>query len=398
MRQHWTLDPNIVFLNHGSFGACPRVVLEAQASLRERMERQPVDFFARDWWGLVDEARIKVAAFVGADPADMVFVRNATEGVNAVLRSFPLQAGDEVLVTDHEYLACRFALDYAAKQAGAKVVVAQIPFPGTTQDAVVDALTSAVTERTRLALVDHVTSQTGLVFPIARIVEALSKKGVAVLVDGAHAPGMVELNLRSLGADFYTANLHKWVCAPKGAGLLVVNKKWQDTIRPLSISHGAGVPFPSRSKFHAEFDWPGTDDFTPWLCAPVAIEAMASFVEGGWDQIRQRNHALALQARALLCDALQIQPPCPDDMIGSTAAVPLPPDQTGAHSALDPEPINTRLRRAFHIEVPVISWPASPSRVLRVSAQLYNTIADYEQLAQALASILGISGTEAPEN
>jgi isopenicillin-N epimerase len=392
MRQHWTLDPNIIFLNHGSFGACPRVVLEAQAALRERMERQPVDFLARDWWGLVDEARVKVAAFVGADPADMVFVRNATEGVNAVLRSFPLQAGDEVLVTDHEYLACRFALDYAAKQAGANVVVAQIPFPGTTQDAVVEAITSKVTDRTRLALLDHVTSQTGLVFPIARLVAALSHKGVAVLVDGAHAPGMVELNLKELGAAFYTANLHKWVCAPKGAGLLVVNKQWQDTVRPLSISHGAGVAFPNRSRFHAEFDWPGTDDFTAWLCAPVAIEAMESFVRGdhagGWDTIRRRNHALALQARALLCDALQIPPPCPDDMIGSTAALPLPPDAVGAHSALDPEPMNTRLRRAFHIEVPVISWPAPPSRLLRISAQLYNTISDYEQLARALVQSL----------
>ena len=235
MKAHWTIDPSVVFLNHGSFGAAPRVVQEAQTTLRERMERNSMKFFLRDLECLLDESRKALGAFVAATPTDLAFVPNATTGVNAVLRSRRFTADDELLTTDHEYQACKNALDFVAEREGARVVVAKIPFPLAHEDEVVAAITAKITERTRLLLVDHVTSSTGLVLPIAKIAAAASARGVDVLVDGAHAPGMVDLSLEALAPHvaYYTANCHKWLCAPKGAAFLWVRKDKQNEVRPL---------------------------------------------------------------------------------------------------------------------------------------------------------------------
>jgi isopenicillin-N epimerase len=386
---HWTLDPDVVFLNHGSFGACPRVVLAFQSELRARMERQPVQFLARELEGRLDEARAALAAFVGAEPADLAFVPNATTGVNAVLRSFDFAAGDELLTTTHAYNACRNALLYVAERSGARVVTADVPFPLRAADEVVAAVLAAVGPHTRLALLDHVTSQTGLVFPLAELVRALEARGVPTLVDGAHALGMLPLDMGAIGAAYYTGNCHKWLCAPKGAGFLHVRRDLQSSVRPLSISHGARLARADRSRFLLEFDWTGTLDPTAYLSVPEAIRVMGSMLPGGWDALRAANRGLALAARRTLCAALAIPVPAPDDMIGSLASLPIAdgsPEPPA--SALYCDPLQDALRERAGIEVPIIPWPAPPKRLLRVSAQLYNVAADYERLADALSAPL----------
>jgi len=379
LARHWLIDPDVVFLNHGSFGACPRAVLDAQNRLRARMERQPLQFLARDLEGLLDEARATLADFVGADAGDLAFVPNVTSGVNAVLRSIPIRAGDEMLVTDQAYGACRNALDFAAGRTGATVRVVPVPFPLAGPDDVLEAVVGAVGPRTRLALLDHVSSPTGVVFPLARLVAELAARGVDTLVDGAHAPGMLPLDLRAIGAAYYAGNCHKWLCAPKGAAFLHVRRDRQAWVRPLTISHGATSPRTDRSRFHLEFDWTGSDDPTAYLCVAESIRFLGALLPGGWPALMAQNHALALEARDVLGQALGVAAPTPDDMIGALAALPLP---DGPSVALQ----ETLLAR-FGIEVPIIPWPLPPGRLVRVSCQLYNTRAQYERLATALVEL-----------
>jgi len=386
LASRFCLDPAVTFLNHGSFGACPRAVLDEQARLRERLERQPVAFFVRDLETLLDEARAELAAFVGADPADLAFVANATAGVNAVVRALEFSPGDELLTTDHAYNACVNALDFAAGRAGARLVRASVPFPVASEDQVVEAVIAAVTPRTRLALIDHVTSPTGLVFPVARVVAALAERGVDTLVDGAHAPGMVPLDLGAIGAAYYTGNCHKWVCAPKGAAFLHVRRDRQRLVRPAVISHGANSSRTDRSRFLLEFDWTGTADPTAALCIPAALRHVASLVEGGWPEVMRRNRALALEARETLARSLGTAPPAPASMIGSLAAVALPGPPGVAVEPLHIDPLQDALLARFGVEVPVIPW--GPGRLVRVSAQLYNTPDQYRYLAAALAELL----------
>ncbi len=385
----WLLDPKITFLNHGAFGACPRAVLEFQENLRRRMERQPLQFLFRDLESLLDQARSELARFLGAEPDDLVFVPNATAGVNAVLRSLRFKRGDELLMTDHEYNACRNALNFVAEQSGARVVVARVPFPLESAHPIVEAVLRSVTSRTRLALLDHVTSPTGLILPIERLARELAARGVETLVDGAHAPGMVPLNLRKLGAAYYTGNCHKWLCAPKGAGFLHVRRDRQEPIRPVIISHGANSPRTDRSRFLIEFGWTGTWDPTAYLSVPEALRQVGSLLPGGWPEVMRRNHALAVAARKILCRALGLEPPCPDELIGSLAALPLPdaPKHPLPKPPLYVDPLQDRLLDDYAIEAPIFAWPAPPKRVLRIAAQLYNSLPQYERLARALTEI-----------
>lgn len=376
----WSLDPEITFLNHGSFGACPLPVLDVQQQLRQRLERQPLQFFGRDFEALLDQARDRLAEFVGADSQDLVFVPNATTGVNAVLRSLTFSPTDELLTTNQEYNACRNALNFVAERSGAKIVVADVPYPIESAQQVIDSVLAAVSERTRLVLIDHVTSQTGLILPIAPLIQFFRDRGIDTLVDGAHAPGMVPLNLKELGATYYTGNCHKWLCSPKGAAFLYVQRDRQSEIRPLTISHGANSPRRDRSRFQVEFDWMGTDDPTAYLCVPEAIQFMDSLLPGGWQALMDSNRVKAIAARKILCDILNVPPPCPEAMLGTLATVPLP---EGSYTELQ-----DALLEQFNIEVPIVPFPQAPHRLVRISAQIYNTLEQYEYLARSLAKLL----------
>jgi isopenicillin-N epimerase len=392
LARHWTLDPEVTFLNHGSFGACPRVVLEAQQRIREEIEREPVRFFVRELPGRLDAARKKLAEFVGADPECLAPVQNATSAVNAVLRSLDFGPEDELLATDHAYEACRNALDFVAERNGAAVVVVPVPFPGCTPERIEGAILGAVTPRTRLALIDHVTSPTGMVLPVAAIVRGLRERGIDTLVDGAHAPGMVPLDLTALGSAYYAGHCHKWLCAPKGAAFLYVRPDLREGVRPLTISHGATSRRPGRSRFHDEFDWTGTDDPSAFLCVPDSIALLGSLLPGGWPEVMERNRALAIIAREKIRAALGVEAPCPDSMIGSLAALPLPDgaldDPVAGASSSRLDPLQNLLWERHRIEVPVVPWPARPKRLVRISAQLYNSEDQYERLAEAVREAL----------
>ncbi|MGC8886331.1 MAG: aminotransferase class V-fold PLP-dependent enzyme [Verrucomicrobiia bacterium] len=382
----WELDREVVFLNHGSFGACPKQILDIQTSLRKEMERQPVKFFVRELEPRIDEARKILADFVDADADSLVFVPNVTYAINCVFNSLKLKEGDEILITNHEYNACKNIAEYAAKKSGAKVVVANIPFPLKSEAEIINSLLSGVNPKTRLVLLDHITSQTGLIFPIKKIVVELKKQGVPVLIDGAHAPGMIQLSLRDIGADFYAGNCHKWLCAPKGAGFLYVKKEWQAEIRPIAISHGANSQRTDRSRYLIEFGWTGTDDPTPYLCVPKVIEFFGNLISGGWEQIRKRNRALALAARKILCETLQLDPAqIPEEFIGSMVSFLIwdASDKKPPKSPLYMDRLQTYLWENHKIEVPVVPWENN-HRILRISAQLYNHLDQYRRLAEAL--------------
>lgn len=385
-RQHWTLDPAVVFLNHGSYGAVPEPVQRKQEEWRRELEREPVRFMRAHRLRLTDAAREAAAAFVGADPADVVLVSNATHGVNAVLRSLRFAPGDELLVSDHEYNACRNALDFVAERSGARVVVAEIPFPIGSPQQAVDAILAKVGARTKLCLVDHITSPTALRLPVERLTPALQKRGVMVLVDGAHAPGQVPVDLTALGADFWTGNLHKWPCAPKGSALLHVHPRHRGEIRPTVISHGANAATAQRSRFHQEFDWEGTFDPSAWAVIPEALAFVGGLMPGGWKEVMERNHALALEARAMLCDGLGVEPVCPDEMIGTMASVRLPPE---LHARLQERGVSLfgELVDRWGIEIPTIGWRAPIGEMVRFSCHLHNDREDYEKLLRALLDL-----------
>jgi isopenicillin-N epimerase len=387
----WRLDPAVTFITHGTYGACPTDVLAVQTALREELEAEPVRFLTRDLPARLEAARSSVAAFLGADPDGLAFVPNATTGINTVLASLRFAPGDELLTDDHEYNATINAMRAVAERDGARVVVAAIPFPIGGPDEVVDALMAAVTPRTRLAVVSHVTSPTALVFPIERLVREFDARGVDTLVDGAHAPGMVPVDVDALAPAYWTGNGHKWLCGPKGTGVLWVRDDRRDAVHPLVVSHGANEPLAGRSRYRWETDWVGTVDPTGYLALPTAIAWMADRLPGGWPAVIAANHALALDGRNRVLRALGIaDAPAPDAMLGAMAAMPLPGVATEA-AAIDLD------RRIFGdgIEVPLNAWPVRAARarpddapqavLLRISAALYNEPADYDRLASVVA-------------
>jgi isopenicillin-N epimerase len=367
-RSEWLLDPDVAFLNHGSFGATPRAVLAEQERWRALMERHPTHFMSEELPPALRTASARLAAFVGARAEDLVFVENATAGCNAVLRSLSFAPGDEILVTDHGYAAVRKAAEYVAGRAGARVVEANVTFPLEDSAQVVAAISSHLGPRTRLAILDHITSPTAVIFPVRELTALCRAAGVPVLIDGAHAPGMLSLDVPSVGADWYTGNCHKWLMAPKGSAFLWVAPDRQADTRPLVISHGYG------EGFAAEFAWVGTRDPSAWLSVPAAIDFHERL---GGGQLRERNATLAREQATLLARAWTTERGTPDALTGSMAAVRLPRRESAT-----PDHALALRRELFddhRIEVPVTAFAGA--LWARISAHAYNRPEDYARLA-----------------
>ena len=386
----WSLDPDVLHLNHGSFGACPNRILEQQTQLRQQMEYNTLRFFEQDLPDLLETAREALGIFLGAPASDLVFVDNATMGVTTVLSNLNLIAGDRVLITDHGYNACSNAARFFAERTGAEVDLINLPFPGSDSNEVIERILKGCTSRTRILLIDHITSPTALIMPLEDIVPAVQQRGIQVLVDGAHAPGMLPLRLAELGADYYTGNCHKWMCAPKGTAFLYVRSEHQSNLHPLTISHGMNRPVGESTRFRLEFDWIGTRDLTGFLTLPALIDYMDGISNEGWAGIMVRNRALAVEARDLICQELGLELPCPVDMIGSLATICLPGSvETTFTDYHVIDPLKQILRRQYGIEVSLSAWPSPAGRYLRISTQLYNALSQYRQLTEALQLELG---------
>lgn len=381
MLRHWPLDPAITYLNHGTVGATPTKVLAVQQALREEMERQPARFLLRELSALsgasdrpvprLREAAGAVARFVGAKGQDLVFVDNATTGVNAVLQSLDLRPGDEILITNLAYGAVANAARFVAERAGARLVTVALPFPLSDKAPLVSAVAEALTPRTRLAILDHITSETALVLPLAEMAAPCRAAGVPVLADGAHAPGAIPLDIPSLGVDYYTGNLHKWALAPKGCGFLWVAPERQPDLHPPVISWGLGQGFTQA------FDWVGTKDPTPYLSAPAALDLLC---EWGWEAMRAYNHRLAWDAALMLTSRWGFEPPAPEAMVGCMVTLPLPVPlgKTREEAAR----LQYTLLYAHRLEAPIL---CRDERLwVRISAQVYNELEDVERLVRAV--------------
>lgn len=381
----WSLLPEIRHLNHGSFGAVPIPVQEEQRRWMERWEQATSRFISDEFQPAIDQARSEVAEFVGASADGFAFVRNATTAIAGVVRSLEpqLQPGDEILTTGQAYNAVRQTLEFTAARTGAKLVNVDVPLRLDTPSQVIDLVLDGVSGRTRLAVVDHISSPTGQVFPIADIVSALEPV-VPVLVDGAHGPGQVPLDLDGLAASWYTGNLHKWVCAPKGSAFLATRQDRIEETFPVVISHAWNMA-PGKERYRALFDWLGTDDPSPWLAAPEAIRVVAGLEAGGWPAVMESNHDLVVAGQELICRVLGTRPPYPESMIGSMAAIELPAD-SGQPSEAMLSPVLGQLM-ALGFETVVMHWPAWPDQLLRVSAHQYNRLEEYEALAGALSDL-----------
>lgn len=385
MHPDFLLSPDTIFLNHGSFGACPIPVLERLHAWQRRMEARPVAHLGRNIVSLMAGARAALGAYLGAPADDLVFFPNPTTAVNAVMHSMlhaapgsplHLRPGDEILTTDHEYGAMIRTWRYFCRHSGARLVQRPIPLPLTAPQAFVERFWSAVTDRTRLIFLSHITSRTALIFPVEEIVRRARQAGILCLVDGAHAPAHIPLHLQALGADLYTGALHKWLCAPKGTAFLYARPEIQPHLDPLVVSWGYESEMPGPSQFVDYHEWQGTRDMSAFLSVPAAIAYQQAH---DWDAVRARCHTLALETRARIDALTGEQPIAPPEFIGQMVSVRLP-------AGTQPEALQTALRETYRIEVPVFRWRGDP--FLRVSFQVYNTRSDADALVEALGTLL----------
>lgn len=373
--------------------------MEAQRAWRDRMERELVRWFVEEHWQAIDQTRRALGGFLNCPWDCIAPIPNATQAVATVFANTRLSSGDEVLITSHEYPACQNNARWWASKQGASVVVADIPFPIQSAGEVTAAILAKVTARTKLAMLSHVTSSSGLVLPVEEIVPALEKRGVRTLIDGAHAPGMVPADLGALGASYYTANCHKWICSPKGSAFLYVRPELQEGFRPLALSNDAEKPKAGRAQFLTEFEYVGTNDMTAFYAIPDAIRVMGGMVAGrdgasGWTALMRHNRELCLKGRDIICKRLGIEPPAPDGMIGSICTMVLPPHPAALRERLAQRPTKYHdalwdvLLEKWRIQVPIWTVAKTGHRTCRISAQVYNSVEQYEYLAEALATEL----------
>ncbi len=384
LRDQFLLDPSVVFLNHGSYGACPRPVFAEYQRWQLELERQPVEFLGRRSEALLDHARARLAAYLGADVDDIVFVPNATSGLNVVARSLPLAAGDEVLTTDLEYGALDRTWQLVSERTGGRYVRQAVPLPVETAEAVVEAVWAGVTARTKVLFLSHVTSATALTLPVAALAKRARAAGILTVVDGAHAPGQIPVDLDALGVDVYAGNCHKWLCAPKGSAFLYVRPEHQAWVESLIVSwgwvEGNELFRPGRS-FVSRNQWQGTRDLAAYLAVPAAIDFQAAH---DWPAVRLACHALAVQARSLLAEITGLAPIAPDpapngwSWFAQMVAAPLPP--------VDGRALQRRLYDEHRIEVPITDGRGQP--LIRLSFQGYNTPDDLDAVLVALEKTL----------
>ena len=375
LRDLFLLRPDVVFLNHGSYGACPRPVLDAYQRWQLELERQPVEFLHYRFKGLMRSAREGLAAYVGADPDEVVYVPNSTTGLNIVARALPLGPADEVLATDHEYGALDRTWRFICARRGARYVRAPLSIPFESPEQIVETVWAHVTERTRVLFMSHITSPTALILPVEALVRRARRSGILTVIDGAHAPGQIPLALGNLGADFYAGNCHKWMCAPKGSAFLYARREIQGLLSPLVVSWG----WPST--FVEEQEWQGTRDIAAFLAVPDAIEFLRKH---NWAAVRQACHVLAHTARTALVSLSGLPPLSPDSPVwyAQMFSVRLP--------LSDAERARRRLWAEFGIEAPIMSW--NGWCLLRVSIQGYNSRADVDALITAVAGLLSKEG------
>ncbi len=376
----YLLRPEIAFLNHGSFGACPRPVFEAYQRWQRELAYQPVEFLGRRLGGLLAEARASLAAYLGTQVDSLVFVPNATHGMNIVARSLRLAPGDEVLLTDHEYGAVQRTWRFICAQSGASSRVQPIALPVTSPDALVDQLWEGVTERTRVIVVSHITSPTALIFPVDAICRRAAGQGILTIIDGAHAPGQINVRLDALQADFYMGNCHKWLCAPPGAGFLYARPDRQPLLHPLIVSWGWQAEHPGPSPFQDYFGWTGTSDPAAYLSVPAAI---AFQEEHHWPEVRAACHRLASQARERIATLTSLEHICSDSLEwwNQMCSIPLPVSERAAADAL-----KQNLWERYRVEVPIVEW--NKRFFVRISIQAYNTPHDVDRLLDGLAHLL----------
>lgn len=376
LRAQYQLRKDVTFLNHGSFGACPRPVFDRYQTWQRELEAEPVDFLGRRINGLLAEARASLAAYVGTEADNLVFVPNTTFGVNAVARSLGLQPGDEVLSTNHEYGAIERTWRFNGDKRGAHYISQPIALPVEDRQAVVDQLWEGVTERTRVIAISHISSSTALIFPVAEICARAREAGIITVIDGAHAPGQIDLTLDAWGPDYYVGNCHKWLSAPKGTAFLYANPDRQPKLEPLVISWGWESTHPGPSRFIDHFQWVGTQDPSAYLSVPAAIEFQQ---QHDWPRIRAACHQLLNEARTRIGELTGLPPINPDttEWWSQMCSIPLP-------SSIDN--LGGKLWEDWKIEVPITGW--NERRFVRVSIQAYNTEQDVDRLVQALAALL----------